>query len=76
MLIRLINSRETFQRAMEIEFRGLIGDYVVVFMDDVIVFSKDKKDHIAHLGKIFNRCRRYGISLNPKKFVFTFNGGK
>jgi hypothetical protein len=39
----LINAGETFQRAMEIAFRGLIGDCVVVYLDDVTVFSKDKK---------------------------------
>jgi hypothetical protein len=38
----LINAGETFQRAMDIDFRGLIGDCVVVYLDDVTVFSKDK----------------------------------
>jgi hypothetical protein len=28
------------------------------------------------LRKIFNRCRRYGISLNPKKSIFAVNEGK
>jgi hypothetical protein len=68
--ICLINVGATFQRDMDIAFIGLIGDCVVVYLDDVIVFSKDKKYHIAHLRKIFNRCRRYGISLNPKKIYF------
>jgi hypothetical protein len=55
---------------MDIAFIGLIIDCVVVYLDDVTVFSKDKKDHIAHLRKIFNRCRRYDISLNPNKSLF------
>jgi hypothetical protein len=37
---------------------------------------EDKRDHITHLRKIFNRCRRYGISPNPKKYVFVVNEGK
>jgi hypothetical protein len=50
---------------------------VVVYIDDVNVFSKDKRDHIiSHLRKIFNICRRYDISLNPKKYVFAVNEGK
>jgi hypothetical protein len=65
-----------FQRAMDIDFRGLIGDCVVVYLDDVTVFSKDKKDHITHLRRVFNRCRRYGISLNPKKYVFVVDEGR
>jgi hypothetical protein len=72
----LINVGETFYSAMNIAFKGQNGDCVVVYMDDVIVFSKDKRDHLVHLRKIFNKCRRYGISLNPKKFLFVFDEGK
>jgi hypothetical protein len=72
----LINVGETFQREMDIAFRGLIEDCVVVYLDDVIVFSKDKKYHIAHLRRVFNRCRKYGISLNPKKYVFVVDEGR
>jgi hypothetical protein len=32
--------------------------------------SNERKDHISHLGIIFERCRKYGISLNPKGSVF------
>jgi len=67
---RLVNPGETFQRAMCIYFIRLISDCVVVYLDDVTIFSKDMKYHIAHLRRIFNKCRRYGISLNLKKFVF------
>jgi hypothetical protein len=72
----LINIGETFQREMDIAFIGLIGVCVVVYLDDVIVFSKDKKYHIAYLRRVFNRCRKYGISLNPpqKKIRFVDEG--
>jgi hypothetical protein len=39
----LINIGETFQRAMDIAFKGMIGDCVVVYLDDVTIFSKDRK---------------------------------
>jgi hypothetical protein len=45
----LINAGATFQRAMDIDFRGLINQSVVVYLDDVTVFSKNKTDHLAHL---------------------------
>jgi hypothetical protein len=38
--------------------------------------SKDRKDHLSHLGIVFERCRKYGISLNPKNFVFGIDEGK
>ena len=61
---------------MDIDFRGLINRSVVVYMDDIIVYSYHRRDHIYHLRQIFKRCQRYGISLNPKKSVFVVTKGK
>jgi hypothetical protein len=41
-----------------------------------MVVSKDRKNHLSHLKIIFERCRKYGVSLNPKKFVFWIGEGK
>jgi hypothetical protein len=40
------------------------------------VYSKNREDHIQHLTQIFERCRKYGISLNPKKTIFGVEEGK
>ena len=61
---------------MDITFRGLSGHYVVVYLDEVTVFSKRREDHVFHLKQIFYRCRKYGISLNPKKRNFAVLEGK
>ena len=37
--------------------------------------SKERKDHISHLIIVFERCRKYGISLNPKKSIFRIDNG-
>ena len=62
----LINASATLQRAMNISFHGLINQSVVVYLDDVTVFSKKKKDHLSHLRVVLEQCRKFGISLNPK----------
>jgi hypothetical protein len=49
MPLGLINARETFERDMGIYFRGLINRCVVVYLDDVIVYSKNREEHIQHL---------------------------
>jgi hypothetical protein len=72
----LINVGVTFQRAMDVVFQGLINRCVVVYLDNVIVYSKNREDHIQHLTHIFERCRKYGISLNPKKTIFDVKEGK
>ena len=45
----LINVGETFQWVMDIAFRGLINKFVVVYLDDITVYSKNRDDHIPHL---------------------------
>jgi hypothetical protein len=71
----IINVGATFQWAMDIAFRGLINKFVVVYLDDIIVYSKIREEHIPHLKAIFERCRRYEISLNPKKSIFAMEEG-
>jgi hypothetical protein len=60
---------------MDIAFRGLLGECVVVYLHNVTIFSKNKEDHISHLEKVFNQCRKYNISLNPKKSIFFMDEG-
>ena len=40
------------------------------------MFSKDTLDHVSHLKQVFERCREFGISLNPAKSVFGVSEGK
>jgi ribonuclease HI len=72
----LMNAGATFQRAMDYAFRDLIQKIIEIYQDDLTVVSKERKDHLAHLRTVFERCREYGISLNPKKSVFGIDEGK
>jgi hypothetical protein len=72
----LMNIGSTFQRAMDFSFRDLIGKIIEIYQDDLIVVSKERNAHISHLRMIFERCRKYGISLNPKKSIFGIDKGK
>jgi ribonuclease HI len=72
----LSNAGATFQRAMDYAFRGLIGKIIEIYQDDLTVFSKDGKTHIDHLRQVLDRCREFGISLNPAKSVFGVTEGK
>ena len=73
MPFRLINAGATFQRVMDIAFKGLINRTIVVYLDDITVFSKERSNHLHDLNQIFQRCKRYGISLNPKKSFFALD---
>ena len=72
----LMNAGATFQRAMDIAFSEEIGYFIVIYLDDIIVYSKTDEEHLKHLRKVFEKCRRFGLSLNPKKTVFGLQEGK
>lgn len=57
-------------------FHGIMGRYIVVYLDDLTVFSKDHEKHIFHLQDVLERCCKHGISLNPNKLVFGVTEGK
>lgn len=55
-----------FQRKMD----SIFGDYkrfVLVYVDDILVFSKDIKEHLGHLQTIFRLFVQNGIIVNKKK---------
>jgi hypothetical protein len=72
----LMNAGATFQRAMDIAFVGEKDKFVLIYLDDITVFSNSHEHHLQHLKKTFLKCRRYGISLNPKKSNFALKEGK
>jgi hypothetical protein len=75
MSFGLMNVGSTFQRPMEFYFRDLIQKIIEIYQDNLTVVSKKRKDHISHLRIVFERCRKYGISLNPKNSIFEIDKG-
>jgi len=49
---------------------------VVIYIDEITVFSTFDEEHLQHLTHTFEKCRRYDISLNPKKSHFAMEEGK
>jgi hypothetical protein len=72
----LMNVDATFQHAMDFTFSYYLFKFIVVYQDDITVYSKNRSDHVNHLRKIFDRCRSLGISLNPKKSILGVFEGK
>lgn len=61
---------------MDIAFKDLINNCMVVYLDNIIVYSKICEGHVEHLRKIFDGYLKYGIPLNPKKTIFVVTEGK
>jgi hypothetical protein len=53
----LINTWDMFQRSMDITFMGEKDNFLVIYLDDITVFSKYEDEHIQHLRQVFLKCR-------------------
>ena len=53
-----------------------MGRNISAYVDDVVVRSKKKEDHIQDLRETFANLRRHGLKLNPEKCVFGVGRGK
>jgi hypothetical protein len=72
----LMNAGETFQRDMDIDFYNEKDKFIVIYLDYIIVYSVSDEEHLKHLMMAFQKCRKFGISLNPKKSNFGMEEGK
>jgi hypothetical protein len=75
MSFGLSNAGATFQRDMKIAFEDLIGKIIQVYLDDLTVYSKNRLDRFGRLRKVLMHCRKFGISLNPSKSIFSVTKG-
>ena len=66
----------TYQRATTTMFHDMMHKYVKVYVDDMIVKSRDRADHLATLQRFFERIRRFRLRLNPKKCTFRVTSRK
>ena len=76
MTFGLKSAGAMYQRAMSYIFHDLIGWLVEIYIDDVVVKSKEIDDHIADLRKVFERTRKYGLKMNPTKCAFGVSAGQ
>lgn len=66
----LVNSPGTFQRVMEAVLKGLHFQTCLIFLNDIIIFSRTIENHIKHLRQVFSRFRSAGFKLKPSKCYF------
>ena len=60
----------TYQRLVTKMFRLLLEKTMEVYIDDMLVKSKERPDHTMHLQQAFVLLRAYGMKLNPTKCAF------
>ena len=68
MPMGLSNSPATFQRLMDSIFGGY--EFIVCYLDDILIFSRNEKEHVDHLRKFFQLIRSSQLVINRSKCEF------
>jgi transposase InsO family protein len=66
----LTNAPATFQAYISRALRGLVDVFCIVYLDDILIFSKNPEEHQEHLELVIERLRRADLYANPLKCEF------
>ncbi|QRV90335.1 Retrovirus-related Pol polyprotein from transposon [Ceratobasidium sp. AG-Ba] len=61
-----------FQQRMDGTLAECNWDFLCVYIDDIIIFSKSFEEHLAHIGLVLAAITKSGFTLSPKKCNFGF----
>ncbi|GBG61704.1 hypothetical protein CBR_g23219 [Chara braunii] len=68
--VELPNSQGTFQTEMHRIFRPYVDKFMVVYLDDILVFSKTAREHAEHLALVLQSLRDSQYKINREKSSF------
>lgn len=66
----LINASRNFMRLMNEIMKYFIGKFLVVYLDDILIFNKTKEESLRHLTLVMRRLQHEKLLINLKKSSF------
>jgi hypothetical protein len=66
----LTNAPVVFQHLMNDIFREYMDEFVVVYLDDILIFSKDQETHDKHVRLVLTTLREHGLYAKMEKCEF------
>lgn len=66
----LVNAPSTFQRMMTHILREFIDDFVQVYLDNILIYSKTEADHLCHLEQVLSVLKREELRCSGHKCLF------
>jgi Reverse transcriptase (RNA-dependent DNA polymerase) len=70
MLFKLINAPALYQSLINNILRKYLDDFVIAYLDDILIYSKIKKEHIKYVTAILEALKKADIRINNAKSIF------
>ena len=66
----LTNASSTFMRLMNEVLKEFLAKFFIVYLDDILIFSKTLEEHMMHIRKVLEKLRGEKLTINLKKCSF------
>ena len=70
MLFRLTNALATFQALINNILRAHLDIFIVAYLDNILVYSKNKEDYVKHVRTVLRCLDQYNLQIKLKKCIF------
>jgi Reverse transcriptase (RNA-dependent DNA polymerase) len=70
MLFGLINVSAIYQALINNILREYLDDFIVIYLNNIFIYSKNEKEYTGHIIKILETLKRTGLKINEEKLTF------
>ena len=70
MTFGLSNLIRNFMWLMNEVLKKFLGKFIIVYFEDILIFSKNLEEHLLHIHSVFERLREEKLLINLKKYSF------
>ena len=70
MSFDLINASVTFQTFVNNVLRRYLNQFVIVYLNDILVYSKTTKEHVQHVKKVLQTLKKVDLRIKSEKSEF------